>query len=73
MHGPIVYCAEWLDNGGTALDIVLRDNVGFTVEPRKDLLGGVTMIKAEALNPFGEKRKMVAVLIMRGHIAEPVK
>ncbi|MCZ6672314.1 MAG: glycoside hydrolase family 127 protein, partial [Verrucomicrobia bacterium] len=61
VRGPIVYCAEWLDNGGTALDIVLRDNVGFTVEPRKDLLGGVTVIKAEALNPFGEKRKMVAI------------
>ena len=44
-RGPIVYCAEWKDNGGKALDIVLPDDVELRAEHRKDMLGGVTVIK----------------------------
>jgi DUF1680 family protein len=43
-RGPIVYCAEWKDNGGRALDIVLADDVKLTAEHRKDMLGAVTVI-----------------------------
>lgn len=46
MRGPIVYCAEGIDNGGRALDLVLPDNAEMTTDHRSDLLGGVTIIKA---------------------------
>jgi len=42
--GPIVYCAEWPDNGGKVLDIVLDDDVVLKSEYRKDLLGGLTVL-----------------------------
>ena len=47
MRGPIVYCAEGVDNGGRALDLVLPDDAELTAEHRSDLLGGVTVIKAK--------------------------
>jgi len=43
-RGPIVYCAEWPDNDGKVLDIVLDDDVGLKAEYRKDLLHGVTVL-----------------------------
>jgi DUF1680 family protein len=47
MRGPIVYCAEGIDNGGHALDLVLPDDAQLSTEHRSDLLGGVTVIKAK--------------------------
>jgi len=47
-RGPIVYCAEGIDNGGRALNIVLPDDIEFTVEHNKELLGGVTVIRGKA-------------------------
>ncbi len=49
-RGPIVYCAEWKDNGGRALDLVLADDVKLTTEHRKDMLGGITIIKGRLSN-----------------------
>ena len=46
-RGPVVYCAEWKDNGGKALDIVLADDVDMNTEFRKDMLGGITVIKGQ--------------------------
>ena len=43
-RGPLVYCFEAVDNGGTAKDIVLAADPKLTAEHRKDLLGGVTVI-----------------------------
>jgi len=43
-RGPIVYCAEWPDNNGKVLDIVLDDDVALKAEYRKDLLHGVTVL-----------------------------
>jgi hypothetical protein len=43
-RGPIVYCAEWRDNGGRALDLVLADDVKLTAEHRKDMLDSITVI-----------------------------
>jgi len=48
-RGPLVYCAEWPDNGGRALNIVLPAGTVFRAEDRPDLLGGVTILKGEAL------------------------
>jgi len=43
-RGPLVYCAEWPDNNGHALNLVLPDNAPLKSEFRKDLLNGVTVI-----------------------------
>ena len=43
-RGPLVYCAEWPDNEGHALDIVLPDNAPLDTTWRGDLLGGTQVI-----------------------------
>ncbi|MBN1807325.1 MAG: glycoside hydrolase family 127 protein [Sedimentisphaerales bacterium] len=48
-RGPIVYCAEWPDNNGHVLNIVLPDNTELKSEYQKDMLNGVTVIRAKAL------------------------
>lgn len=45
-RGPVVYCAEWLDNGGFVRDLVLPDNAQLKAEHHKDLLGGITVISS---------------------------
>ncbi len=46
-RGPIVYCAEWPDNGGAVSNLVLDDQASLIPEWRADLLGGITVIKGE--------------------------
>jgi uncharacterized protein len=46
-RGPIVYCAEGIDNGGRALRLTLPDTAGLTAEFRPGLLKGVVVIKAK--------------------------
>ncbi len=46
-RGPLVYCAEWPDNGGSALNIVIPDDAGLRGEFRPDLLNGVEVITGE--------------------------
>ncbi|MEX2282591.1 MAG: beta-L-arabinofuranosidase domain-containing protein [Gemmatimonadota bacterium] len=43
-RGPLVYCAEWPDNNGHALNIVVPPGATFGTEFRPDLLGGVQVI-----------------------------
>ncbi|WCJ60344.1 glycoside hydrolase family 127 protein [Fontisphaera persica] len=45
-RGPIVYCAEAVDNGGRALNLVLDDQAPLRTEWRPGLLHGVTVVKA---------------------------
>ena len=50
-RGPVVYCAEGVDNGGIGLDRVTLDPAqvaGFTVEYRPELLGGVAVLRGSA-------------------------
>jgi uncharacterized protein len=55
-RGPLVYAAEWPDNGGHALNIVVADNASLTSEFRNDLLDGVEVItgKVQALVRNGD-------------------
>ena len=46
-RGPIMYCAEWVDNGGKTSNIILPANTNFTTEYKSDLLNGVTVLKAQ--------------------------
>lgn len=43
-RGPLMYAAEWPDNGGHALNIVVPDDAQLTSEFRGDLLDGVSVI-----------------------------
>ena len=45
-RGPLIYALEQMDQGGISLsDIFYRLNASAVVEARKDLLGGVTVLK----------------------------
>jgi len=50
-RGPLVYCAEWPDNGGQALNLFLPDDASLKSEFRQNLLGGVNVVtgKVQAL------------------------
>jgi DUF1680 family protein len=48
--GPVIYCAEWIDNNGRASNLVLPSNATFTTEFKPSLLGGVNVLKSEALS-----------------------
>jgi hypothetical protein len=51
-RGPLVYCAEWPDNGGQVSNIVLADDAPLSFERRDSLLNGVTVIKGEAVGLY---------------------
>jgi DUF1680 family protein len=48
-RGPIVYCAEWTDNGGHVLNLILPDTAPLKAEYRKDMLNGVVVVGGRAL------------------------
>jgi uncharacterized protein len=48
-RGPVVYCAEAIDNGGHALDLTLSDNTKLDTGLEPTLLGGTLTIKGNAL------------------------
>lgn len=43
-RGPLVYCAEWPDNSGHALNVIVPDEASLSSEWRNDLLGGTQAI-----------------------------
>ena len=47
-RGPLVYCAEGIDNGGKALDLELGDE-GLELHHEPDLLGGIYTLQNERL------------------------
>jgi DUF1680 family protein len=48
-RGPIVYCAESVDNQGQVLNLLLPDDVPLRAEYREDMLDGVVVISGKAL------------------------
>jgi len=52
MRGPLVYCVEGADNGGSVADLSLADDAPLTVEHRPELLNGVTVIRGEGERPL---------------------
>jgi DUF1680 family protein len=61
VRGPLVYCAEWVDNGGSALDLVLPDDSELQAEFKPDLLQGVTIVTGMAADKAGRRRNLVAI------------
>jgi DUF1680 family protein len=57
-RGPLVYCVEWIDNDGHALNIMLSTGMALKTESESDLFGGVETITGRAtvlgqgLRPF---------------------
>jgi DUF1680 family protein len=47
-RGPVVFCAEGVDNGGRVLNLVLPDDAELEYWQRPDLLGGVAVLTAKA-------------------------
>jgi len=48
-RGPLVYCAEWADNGGSALNLLINDDTDFRTEFRPDLLNGIEVVTGKIL------------------------
>jgi len=48
-RGPLVYCAEAVDNGGHVLDLSIMDGARFSAEFRPDLLNGIVVLSRETL------------------------
>ena len=46
--GPLVYCAEGVDNDGSVLDLVLPDDAELTPRFEPELLGGVVTLRGTA-------------------------
>ena len=44
-RGPIMYCAEWVDNNGKAANMFIPENTTFTAAFSPNLLSGVELIK----------------------------
>lgn len=47
-RGPLVYCAEWLDNAFNVSNVILNRHPEFQVVERPDMLHGINEIKTEA-------------------------
>jgi len=47
-RGPLVYCFEFADNNGKAMNIVIPDNISFTSMFKPELLNGVVVLQTEA-------------------------
>jgi hypothetical protein len=56
-RGPIVYCAEAVDNGGHVSDLILADDVTLSPRDEKALLGGVTTLRGPAQRVTGSGTK----------------
>jgi hypothetical protein len=48
-RGPLVYCVEWIDNEGHALNIMLPTGTALKTESEPDLFGGVETITGRAV------------------------
>jgi DUF1680 family protein len=48
-RGPIVYCLEGVDNGGSVRNLCLPKDAKLSAKFDKELLGGVVVVKGEAL------------------------
>jgi DUF1680 family protein len=53
-RGPIVYCAEWVDNGGHVLNLMLPKETELQVKYRADLFIGVNVICGKALGLYSD-------------------
>ena len=58
-RGPVVYCAEWIDNGGQVFDLSLPDEAELNTRFYPYLLDGVTAIRGQAIATYKKDGKTV--------------
>jgi DUF1680 family protein len=61
VRGPIVFCAEGIDNDGKVLDMVIPDETELQAEYQANLLGGVTVITGNVRDKNDNARKLTAI------------
>ncbi len=49
-RGPLVYCAEGVDNKGKALNIIIPENGQYSVAFQNDLLNGIDVVKGDVFS-----------------------
>ena len=59
MRGPIVYCFEGADNGGSVQNFAVGPETPFTADHRPNLLGGVTVLTASVTGLYQDKNDPV--------------
>ena len=47
-RGPLVYCAEWVDNSKGVLNLLYDPNANYNAKYKNDLLGGIETITTQA-------------------------
>ena len=62
-RGPLMYCAEWVDNHGKAANLIIPNNTKFTTQFQPALLHGVKVLTAE----------VPAVIVANGNSISTVK
>jgi DUF1680 family protein len=74
-RGPLIYALEQIDQGGVALsDLFYKVNSFSTVEVRKDLLGGITVLKvsgAAAEKSIGDEPLYQPLAAAASHVKRP--
>jgi len=63
-RGPLVYCAEGIDNSGEVLSFQINKDIKLESEYKSDLLGGVVVLSANANKVNKEGRSQSAKLTM---------
>lgn len=62
-RGPLVYCAEWVDNRGEVLNLSVPGSSKFKPEYKEDFLKGLVVLKGEALISDNHSSKKTLTLI----------
>jgi uncharacterized protein len=70
-RGPIMYCAEWPDNNGRAVNIVLPAGTVFSTEFKPAMLNGVTIVKAEAVAVVTDEKLNTVTTVKQPFVAIP--
>lgn len=70
-RGPLVYCAEWVDNGGHVSNIVLDDDTTLVPQFHENLINGVTRIHGVTAALEYEKDGETAVEVKHAFTAIP--
>lgn len=58
-RGPLIYCAEWKDNGGAVSGMMIPDEVKFSSEFKPNLLNGITILESEVPDVVVQNEKSV--------------
>jgi DUF1680 family protein len=56
-RGPIVYCAEGVDNRGSVFNLLIPDNTAFEVTKRSGVLKDLRILSADVIGLYREKDK----------------